>query len=109
RAPGALLSDDHRNAGRGIVADDLVAGGGERPADRTGDADADDVAAEPLAALGEGDVVGIACDDDHVGQVGQPEHVLDRIDRQPDVGPVLAVRGGGEELNEVDRTAYKLA
>jgi hypothetical protein len=39
-----------------------VAGGGQRPAARTGHADADNVAAEALAALGQRDVVGVGAD-----------------------------------------------
>ena len=98
-----------RDAGQRVVGDELVAGGGERPAGGAGDADADDVAAEPLAALRQRDVVGVAGDDHDVGEVGQPEHVLDGVDRQPDVGAVLAVRGRGEQLHEVDRAGDELA
>ncbi len=59
--------------------------------------------------MGQCDVVGVACDDDHVRQVGQPEHVLDGIDGQPDIGAVLGVGGRGEELHEIDRAADQLA
>src|SRR3954469_22959895 len=99
---------DRGYTGQCVVGDEVVAGGRERSADRTGDADADDVAAEALTALRERDVVRIAGDDDPVGQVGQPEHVLDRVDREPDVGAVLGVGGRGKELNEVDRPAHQL-
>ena len=44
-----------------------------------------------------------------MGQVGQPEHVLDRVDGQPDVGSVLAVRGRGKQLHQIDRAADELA
>jgi hypothetical protein len=100
------LDDGHTR--QRIVGDELVACGGQRPADRTGDADADDITAEPLAALCQGDVVGITGDDDDVGEVGQPEHVLDGVDRQPDVGPVLGVGRRGKELHQVDRSADEL-
>ena len=35
-------------------------------------------------------------------QIGQAEHVLHRVDGEADVGAVLGVGGGGEELNEID-------
>ena len=92
------------DAGQRVVGDELVAGGGQRTAAGSGDSDADDVATQPLAALSEGDVVGVAADDHDVGQVRKPEHVLDRVDRKPDVGSVLAVGGGREQLDKVDST-----
>ena len=91
-----------------VVGDELVARGGQRPAAGTGHADADHVAAQSLAALGERDVIRVAPDDDHMGQVGQPEHVLDRIDGQPDVGAVLAVTGCRKQLHQIDCAADEL-
>ena len=44
-----------------------------------------------------------------MGQVGQPEHVLDRVDGQPDVGAVFAIGGSRKQLNEIDRTSDELA
>lgn len=43
-----------------------------------------------------------------MGEVGEPEHVLDRVDGQPDVGAVLAVCGRREQLHQVDGTADEL-
>ena len=99
---------EHRNPGQRVVDDELVARRRQRPARRAGHADAHDVPAQPLAALRQRDVVGVAGDDHHVGQVGQPEHVLDGVDGQPDVGAVLAVRGGREQLHQIDRAADQL-
>ena len=44
-----------------------------------------------------------------MGQVGEAEHVLDCVDSQPDVGPVLAVCGRRKQLDQIDRTADELA
>ena len=68
----------------------------------------DDEPAEPLAALRERDVVGVARDDHDVGEVGEAEHVLDGVDREADVGAVLRVGRGGEQLHEVDRARDEL-
>src|SRR6185295_19269645 len=58
--PGAtrllLRRLQYGHARQRVIGDELVARGGERPADRTGDADADDVAAESFAALRERNV-----------------------------------------------------
>src|SRR5690606_29186662 len=68
----------------------------------------DDVASEALAALGERHVVAVACDDHDVREVGQAEHVLDGIHRESDVGTVLRIGGGGEQLHEIYRTGDEL-
>ena len=69
----------------------------------------DDVAPEAFAALGQRDVVRVARDDHHVGEVRQPEHVLDGVDGQPDVGAVLAVGRGRKQLHQVDGAPDQLA
>ena len=99
---------EHRHPWQRVVDDELVARRGQRLARRAGHPDAHHVPAQPLAALRQRDVVGITRDDHHVGEVGQPEHVLDGVDRQPDVGAVLAVRRGREELHQVDGAANQL-
>src|SRR5690606_3310056 len=75
---------------------------------RPRDADADDEPAEPLAALSERDVVGVARDDDDVGDVVEPEEVLDDIHGEADVGAVLG-GGGREQLGQVDGAVDGLA
>ena len=92
-----------------VVRVELVARGGERLRGRARHADPDDVAAEPLAALGERNVVGVARDDHDVGEVGQAEHVLDGVDGEADVGAVLRVGGGREQLHQVDGARHELA
>ncbi|CAG6849258.1 hypothetical protein PICSAR110_00001 [Mycobacterium avium subsp. paratuberculosis] len=98
-----------RYPGQRVVDDELVARRRQRPARRAGHPDADHVPAQPLAALGQRNVVGVAGDDHHMRQVGQPEHVLHCVDGQPDVGAVLAVGGGREQLHQVDRAGHQLA
>ena len=75
---------------------------------RPGNADAHDIAAQPFTPLRQRDVVGIAGNDHYMGEVGQPEHVLHGVDGQPDVGAVLAVGRGREQLNQVDGPADQL-
>ena len=98
-----------RHPGQRVVDDELVARRRQGLARRAGHPDAHHVAAQPLAPLRQRDVVGVAGHDHHMREVGKPEHVLDRVDRQPDVGGVLAVGRRGEQLHQVDRAGHQLA
>ena len=52
----------------------------------------------------------VAGDDDDVGEVGQPEEILDHVDGQTDVRTVLRPPcGRGEQLGEVDGARHELA
>ncbi len=98
-----------RHARQGVVGLELVAR--RREGFRRGprDAHADDVAAQAPAALREWHVIGVARNDHDMREVGEPEHVFDGIHREADVGAVLRVRRGGEELHEIDRAGDELA
>jgi hypothetical protein len=85
-----------------VVRVELVARRGERLGGRTGDADPDDEPSEAFAPLGERHVVAVARDDHDVRQIGQAEHVFDGVDGEADVGAVLGVGRGREQLHEVD-------
>src|SRR5699024_11788533 len=95
--------------GQVLVGFELVAGGGEGFRGRAGHAHRDDIAAQAAAALREGDVVGVAGDDHHVGEVRHEVEVLDGVDGQADVGAVLRIGRGGEQLHEVHGAGDELA
>src|SRR5699024_6306448 len=86
---GALRLRGALHPGQVLVGFELVAGGGEGFRGRAGHAHRDDIAAQAAAALREGDVVGVAGDDHHVGEVRHEVEVLDGVDGQADVGAVL--------------------
>ena len=99
--------------GSGLVVDEvavvaeLVAGVLEGGAGRSLHADADHGASQPAGALRERNVVRVTGHDHDVGDVAQPEEVLDDVDGEPDVGAVLRA-GGVEELHQIDSPIHQL-
>ncbi len=85
-----------------VIQLELITGRNQRGTRAARHSDADDEAPEPLAALCERDVVGVAGHDHHMGEVRQPEQVLQHIDREPDVCAVLEGLRRREQLGEVD-------
>ena len=116
----AALDGAREPASRGAARATRGTPGSESYASNSSQAAASDFAVDPatptpttkrprrLQRCASGHVVGVARDDHDVREVGQAEHVLDGVDGEADVGAVLGVRRGGEELHEVDRARDEL-
>ncbi len=58
--------------------------------------------------MGERNVVGVASHDHNVRDVGQAKHVLDNVDGQADVRPILRIHRRRKQLGQVDRPPNEL-